>query len=132
LRINYAGFLVSSGRLDDAAGELRKTENLLRMPIHKARWCNNMGTVHFMKQEYQEALAHFRSAVSLVPRDALFRANEGSALGAMGRYDEAIQVFEKGLEFNSESEMLIRQLELARRKKNQKPHFNDELQKEKK
>jgi hypothetical protein len=127
LRISYGGFLADTGRLDEAVRELRKAEKLLRVPIHKARWYNNIGTVYFMKKDYRKALGYYRSAVSLVPGDELFRANEGSALGAMGRYDEAVRVFKKGLEFNPGSGMLIRRLELARRKKNPKPQVHHEL-----
>jgi protein O-mannosyl-transferase len=119
LRVDYAGFLIGLGRLDDAFKELQATENIMRVPIHRARWYNNTGTVYFMKKEYGEALKYFRSAVSLVPADELFRANEGSALGALGRYDEAIEVFEKGLRFHPESEMLQRRLKRARRRAEQ-------------
>jgi len=56
---------------------------------------NNLGMCALMRGENQEGLDHFTRAAALAPDNARFRANMGTALGMMGRYDEAQAVFEQ-------------------------------------
>ncbi|HJQ26146.1 MAG TPA: tetratricopeptide repeat protein [Blastocatellia bacterium] len=57
----------------------------------------NLGSVLLSQGKSEEALAHFRAAVSARPDDALGRTNLGAALQSLGMIDEAIRQFREAL-----------------------------------
>jgi tetratricopeptide (TPR) repeat protein len=56
---------------------------------------NNLGMVAMMTGEYDEALDHFGKAADIAPGESRHRANMGTVLGLMGRYDESYAMFEQ-------------------------------------
>jgi Flp pilus assembly protein TadD len=56
---------------------------------------NDLGMVAMMKGEYDRALELFGRAADMSPGETRHRANMGTALGLMGRYDESYAVFEQ-------------------------------------
>ena len=58
---------------------------------------NNLGMCAMMQSDYEQALAHFTRAAGIAASNARYRANMGAALGMMGRYDEALSIYEQVL-----------------------------------
>ena len=50
---------------------------------------NNIGIIHYERDEFDEAAAHYRRATALVPSYAEAFSNLGNALRAQKKYDEA-------------------------------------------
>jgi len=88
------GFYREEGRLDAIrpileAG-LRKSERI-------DEYHNLLGALDSSAGEKERALAHFRRAAELNPRDPRFSLNLGLTLMDLGRFDESGRVFEKAL-----------------------------------
>ena len=56
---------------------------------------NDLGMCHMLLTEYTEALALFTRASASAPQNARYRANMATALGMLGRYDEALALYEQ-------------------------------------
>ncbi len=50
----------------------------------------NLAAIHFENGRYQEAITEFQKIIKEKPEDGALRASLGGALGAVGRYDEAL------------------------------------------
>ncbi len=50
---------------------------------------NNLGMCAMLNHRFDEALERFTEAAGMAPDDARFRSNAASALGMLGRYEEA-------------------------------------------
>lgn len=69
-------------------------EGLARSP-QDAILINDLGMVAMMTGEYDAALEHFGTAADIAPGESRHRANMGTVLGLMGRYDESYAMFEQ-------------------------------------
>ena len=58
---------------------------------------NNLGMCRMMKSQYDVALDLFIAAVDLAPRNTRYRANAATALGMLGKYDQALKAYEQML-----------------------------------
>ena len=58
---------------------------------------NDLGVVYLAREEYPKALEQFSKAAGLPGADVRYRANMAVALGMMGRYDEALALYEQVL-----------------------------------
>src|SRR5690606_7403435 len=56
--------------------------------------CYRVGEAYFLIQDYVKALEWYKQARSLMPRALDFQAKYGNCLLALGRWEEAQQVFE--------------------------------------
>jgi len=78
-------------------GSLISAETALELGLARAPddvvLSNNMGMCLLLQQRYEESLPHFARASSADPSDARSRANMATALGLLGRTDEALALF---------------------------------------
>ncbi len=58
----------------------------------------NMAAIHFEAGHFQEAVDAYQKLVEANPDDGGLRASYGGALGALGRYDEALEQLTKAIE----------------------------------
>jgi tetratricopeptide (TPR) repeat protein len=56
---------------------------------------NDMGMCHMLQGEYEGALEQFRAAHEAAPDDARYTANMALAAGMLGRYDEALDLYQQ-------------------------------------
>jgi tetratricopeptide (TPR) repeat protein len=87
-------FLFSSGRFAEAVPYYRRTANM--MPDNFMA-INNLGAVHFMLSEFDQAAEAWQRAIALNP-NAVTYSNAGSSLYFSGRYREAVDMFQKAVE----------------------------------
>ena len=79
-------------KIDQAADTLHAG---LKIAPRQAVLLNNLGMCHLFKEQYAEALANFTQASGAAPEDTRFRANMAMALGLLGRYDEALALYQQ-------------------------------------
>lgn len=77
----------------------------------------NEGLEHYNNYEFEESLVLWRKALEIRPHDATAIANITSSLILLGRYDEAIQMLEEGLEYDPGSPFLVSNLKWAKEEK---------------
>ena len=65
------------------------------------------GKTHYNKKEYVNALAEYELAVKYDPINSRYFNNLGVILTKLNNYDEAIKVFEKGIDINPSDPMSI-------------------------
>jgi len=58
---------------------------------------NNLGMCHLVKKQYEKALDRFTKAAGLVPESEKYRANMATALGLLGRHEEAFALLQQVL-----------------------------------
>jgi len=81
-----------SQRIDDAVKVLklglsvRQSDSVL---------LNDLGMCWFIKGEYGQAVQFFTQAAAAMPQNARYRSNMALAYGMMGRYEEALSLFEQ-------------------------------------
>lgn len=80
----------------------------------------NEGLEHYNNYEFEESLALWRQALEIRPHDATAIANITSSLILLGRYDEAIEMLEDGLEYDPNSPFLLSNLKWAKEEKAKK------------
>ena len=56
---------------------------------------NNLGMCHLLRDEPHKALERFMQASSAAPGSARYRSNMAAALGTLGRYEEALALYEQ-------------------------------------
>ena len=56
---------------------------------------NDVGMCSIIKGDYARALEMFEQAAAAMPQDARYRGNMALVLGMMGRYDEALALYEQ-------------------------------------
>lgn len=59
---------------------------------------NNLGIVHFERDEFDDAAAHYRRAIALAPAYVEAYSNLGNALRAQKKYDEALTAYRQALQ----------------------------------
>lgn len=92
---SYKGYcLKEMGRFDEAIEVLAlgAKEDDERPDIH-----NMLGVCHFKKDNYEQAVFHFKRAVELNPASGIDYANLGINYSRLGKTDEAIHYFTIGL-----------------------------------
>src|SRR5438105_4375258 len=95
-----AGQLAQVGKLDAAIGEY--LSGLKAAPDAYDAY-NNLGVLYFQKQEYPQAIAAFREADRLQPKDPEISFNLGLALFRSGDYKAAIAYLILGIDSKDHS-----------------------------
>ncbi len=67
----------------------------LRVSSRDAVLLNNLGMCWMLKEDYRQALMRFTQAAAARPQDARYRANMAVSLGLLGRYQEALSLYEQ-------------------------------------
>lgn len=98
LNPNYAPALNLRGLVHLYTGEPAKaipyTERAMRLdPAFRHQYVHFLGTAHFVAGDYETAAALFRDRIALNPTTDLSRAFLSSALGHLGKLDEAREVW---------------------------------------
>ncbi len=89
-----AEFYMRRGQVGDALSTLHAAQ---RRSPDDAVVLNNIGMCHVLKGEHDTALLNFTKAVDRAPRVQKYVANKAVALGMLGRYDEALDVYKSFL-----------------------------------
>ena len=84
----------------DAAGLLAWLTKAIEQDPKFALALNDRGTVYFLSQRMDLALADFNSAIEADPKNAMFWANRGALYGAANRMDQANKDFDKAVALN--------------------------------
>lgn len=108
-------YLATLGRLDEALEEARLAQQL--DPLSTAI-VGYVGHILFFQRRYQEAMEQYQRALDLAPSDYRIKLGVGRALAEMGRYDDAIALFDgllPGGEFSITKGLLGHALALAGR-----------------
>ena len=77
---------IRQGRPREASAVLMKAVSLWP---HDPVAANNLGMAYLLQKEHEKALECFTKAASLAPANKKYRANMATALGLLGRQDEA-------------------------------------------
>ena len=59
---------------------------------------NNVGIIHYERDEFDDAAAHYRRAIALAPAYVEAYSNLGNALRAQKKYDEALTAYRQALQ----------------------------------
>ena len=82
------------GRVNEAVADLSKALEIRpRDPV----LLNNLGMCFLVRQEYAQALDQFTKAAGVVPENEKYRANMATALGLLGRNEEALALLQQVL-----------------------------------
>jgi tetratricopeptide (TPR) repeat protein len=89
--LDQAEALYESGDLE---GALRVYEQALDLDpdLHEARY--GVAVIHYSRERHAEALASVDRALALAPEMVDYRVLRGDTLMMLGRYDEAVSVYE--------------------------------------
>ena len=90
--VELSELYLRNGRVDDAAEALIVG---LRIAPSDPVLLNNLGMCWLLRRDYSRALDTFTAAAASMPEDARYRSNMATALGMLGRYDEAIALYEQ-------------------------------------
>jgi len=82
---------IYAGRPQDAIADLERAMQL--DPVFGQQYLQFLGLAHLMMGHYETAAAMFRERILLVPHTDVSRSTLASALGHLGAYDEARQVW---------------------------------------
>jgi adenylate cyclase len=98
LNPNYARALNQRGTVHIYTGEPAKAipliERAMRLdPAFQQQYIHFLGTAHFVAGDYVNAAALFRDRIAVNPTTDLSRAFLSSALGHLGKVDEACEVW---------------------------------------
>ena len=86
-RLNYAAYLASQARHDEAVREIRRAVDLDPLSIRT----HSFGSMFLMfTRHYDEAIELARKALELDPNAAFALAFQGVAYGEQGRFKEAV------------------------------------------
>jgi TolB-like protein/tetratricopeptide (TPR) repeat protein len=97
-RLNYAAYLTSQGRNDDAVREIRQAVNL--DPLSVGTY--SFGTLYLLfARRYDEAIELARKGLEFEPRSAFTMAFQGAAYAEQGRYAEAVARMAEAVELDN-------------------------------
>jgi Flp pilus assembly protein TadD len=91
---SLAELQMRQGRVHEAVAMLTKA---LAVRPKDPVLLNNLGMCLLLRKEYAQALERFTQACGLVPENEKYRANMATALGLLGREEEAQALFEQTL-----------------------------------
>ena len=102
---NYPDALVSRGAYaiysGNSAEGIPSIELAIRLdPAGSSQYMHFLGFAHLMLGNYETAAAHFRERVRLTPQTDLSRALLASALGHLGRVEEARKIWRELMNIN--------------------------------
>jgi adenylate cyclase len=106
LNPNYALALLTRGNVYIYTGQPAKAipyiERAIRLDPerHNGQYLHFLGTAYFVAGEYETAATCFKDRITVNPTTDLSRAFLASALGHLGRHEEARQVWQKLKEIN--------------------------------
>ncbi len=105
LNPNYPPALAAQGLLHTYTGEPAKAipsiERAIRLdPASQQQYVHFLGTAYFMAGDYETAAAVFKDRIAINPTTDLSRAFLSSALGHLGKLDEAREVWRELKEIN--------------------------------
>lgn len=92
VRLHYAHWLSRLGRFDDALAHAREAE---RLDPNTPRVVIQAGSVLRFARQWEASIAQTNKVLAIDPTYSLAYLNLGHSLLALGRFDEAIAVFEK-------------------------------------
>jgi Flp pilus assembly protein TadD len=91
---SLAELQMRQGRVHEAVAILSKAlETRPKDPV----LLNNLGMCYLVRKEYDKALDYFTRAAGVVPESEKYRANMATALGLLGRHEEALALLEQVL-----------------------------------
>ena len=97
-RLNYAAYLTSQGRNDDAIREIRRAVNLDPLSIRTY----SFGTLFLLfTRSYDEAIELARKGLEFEPDSAFTLAFQGAGYEAQGRHEEAIASLTKAVRLDN-------------------------------
>jgi Flp pilus assembly protein TadD len=91
---NLAELFMRQGRANEAIEIL---SNALQINPRDPVLLNNLGMCYLVSRQYEKALANFTAAAGIVPGREKYRVNMATALGLLGRQDEAAALLEQVL-----------------------------------
>ncbi|MFI5002652.1 MAG: adenylate/guanylate cyclase domain-containing protein [Reyranellales bacterium] len=101
---NYALALLTRGNVHIYTGEPTKAipyiERAMRLDPGYGQYVHFLGTAYFVAGEYETAATCFKDRITINPTTDLSRALLASALGHLGRHEEAQQVWHELKEIN--------------------------------
>lgn len=89
---SYANFLVAMGRIDEALGEFRYSQQLDPLSLNVQ---TNIGWALYISGRYDEAAVHIRQVIARDPTFGRAYLNLGEILQEQGKYDESIVAVQK-------------------------------------
>lgn len=84
-------------RLHNPSGAIEVLQSGLRVSPHNAILWNNLGMCFLLERQYGQALDQFTMACGIEPASTSYRANLALALGFLGRYGEAMALYQQFL-----------------------------------
>lgn len=97
-RLNYAAYLASQGRNDEAAQEIRTAVTI--DPLSNKTYA--FGTLFMLfTRRYEEAIELGRRGLEVEPRSAFAMAFQGAGYSALGRHEEAIASLARAVQLDS-------------------------------
>jgi serine/threonine-protein kinase len=97
-RLNYASYLASQGRHDDAVREIRRAVSL--DPLSMRTY--SFGTLFLLfTRRYDEAIELARKGLEFEPRSAFAMAFQGAGFAEQGRHDEAVAALSAAVQLDN-------------------------------
>jgi eukaryotic-like serine/threonine-protein kinase len=105
-RLNYASYLSTQGRHDEAVREIRRAVDLDPLSIRT----HTLGTVFLLfARRYDEAIELARKGLEFEPDSAFIMAFQGVAYGEQGRFKEAVDNLERAARLDNSLTILALQ-----------------------
>ena len=97
-RLNYAAYLTSQGRPDDAVREIRRAVQLDPLSIRTY----SFGTLFLLfARHYDEAIELARKGLEFEPESAFTMAFQGTGYAEKGRHEEAVAILARAAQLDS-------------------------------
>jgi tetratricopeptide (TPR) repeat protein len=97
-RLNYAAYLTTQGRDEEAVSEIRRAVDLDPLSIRT----HTVGTILLLfTRRYDDALELARKGLEFEPDSAFTLASQGIAFAELGRFDEAVANLEKAAQLDN-------------------------------
>ena len=112
--INFAGLLIEMNRPETALSYLNRVEELgLFQKGDRGNLHNNKGAAYLKMGDYSNSIKFFLLASELVPEKIAYLRNLGNVYRHVGRFQEAIIIFEKCLAMGGDALLFKKQLALT-------------------
>jgi serine/threonine-protein kinase len=114
----YAMYLVAMKRFDEALDRMKRA---LELDPSSLAINTGVGRVLLYARRYGDAAAQYSQTLEMNPRFAQALYDLGIARAAQGRYDEAIEALQRGLESAGEDAGILSQITYVHRQAGRKP-----------